>query len=153
MVVPRSLEETFRFFEEPHNLSRITPPWLNFQVKHGQLEMKNGLGIDYTIRWLGLPMKWRSRITQYNPPYRFVDQQERGPYRYWHHLHEFKSVPGGTLVTDEVTYALPLGFLGRMAHALVVRRQLEGIFRFRQKALTEILGSAETEKQLAENRA
>jgi ligand-binding SRPBCC domain-containing protein len=158
MKVPKSLEDTFEFFESPHNLARITPPWLSFRVIQDRLEMRRGLVIDYKIRWLGISMKWRSRITVYDPPARFVDMQEIGPYSLWHHLHTFQTVPGGTLVSDEVTYALPLGPLGRIVHAVIVKRQLLGIFRYRQEALKEILGGEEldspvTEQQLAEYRA
>lgn len=143
MKVPRGIEETFRVFEDPHNLARITPPWLNFRVLDGQLEMRKGLEINYTIRWLGLPMRWRTLITSYDPPDRFVDLQARGPYLLWHHLHRFVPAPdGGTVVSDEVTYVLPMGPLGRLAHALMVKQQLLGIFRYRQEALAEMLGGA-----------
>lgn len=168
MKVSRGLRETFEVFENPHNLARITPPWLNFRVLDGRLEMRRGLEINYTIRWLGLPIRWRTLITAYDPPAMFIDLQARGPYRLWHHRHMFLETPdGGTLVRDEVTYVLPLGVLGRLAHALVVKRQLLGIFRYRQAALARMLGggAAElrppavvdglpvTEQQLADYRA
>lgn len=143
MKVPRGLRETFEVFENPHNLARITPPWLNFRVLHERLEMRKGLEINYTIRWLGLPIRWRTLITAYDPPAKFIDLQARGPYRLWHHQHFFAETPdGGTLVRDRVTYVLPLGVLGRLAHALAVKRQLLGIFRYRQAALARMLGGA-----------
>ena len=140
MKVARSLEETFGVFEDPHNLSRITPPWLNFKVLHGKLTMRPGLTIDYSIRWLGIGMRWRTLITAYDRPFAFTDFQERGPYRLWHHVHRFTPIEGATLVSDEVTYVPPLGWVGRLAHACAVKRQLVGIFRYRQTALAAILG-------------
>ena len=166
MKVARPLAETFAVFEQPRNLALITPPRLNFKVLNDPLEMRRGLSIDYTIRWCGIGMRWRSRIASYDPPYRFVDVQELGPYRLWHHVHRFTGDAGGTLVSDEVTYVLPLGPFGRLAHAAIVKRQLLDIFRYRQKALAGILGgvtelaepwveagSTVTEQQLAEYRA
>lgn len=144
MKVPRGIHETFEVFENPHNLARITPPWLNFRVLHGPLEMRKGLEINYTIHWLGLPIRWRTRIASYQPPEMFVDLQERGPYTLWHHLHRFVPAPdGGTVVSDQVTYVLPLGPLGRLAHSVMVKRQLLGIFRYRQQALARMLGGAD----------
>jgi hypothetical protein len=139
--IPRPLEEAFAFFEDPRNLARITPPWLNFVIRTPDPEMRSGAVIDYTIRWLGLPMPWRTIIREYEPPYRFVDVQARGPYALWEHTHLFRPSPQGTLVTDEVRYALPLGPLGRLAHAIMVRRQLDGIFAYRRGALNRILGA------------
>jgi len=166
MRVPRSLEETFAIFENPHNLALITPPWLNFKVVPGRLEMRQGLLIDYTIRWLGVPLKWRTCIDHYEPPHMFVDRQARGPYQLWHHIHRFHEDRGGTLVSDQVTYVLPLGPLGRLAHAVLVKHQLLTIFRYRQRALAAMLGGADelrepwveaaspiTKQELAEYRA
>jgi ligand-binding SRPBCC domain-containing protein len=141
-VVPCPLDETFAFYAEPRNLARITPPWLAFRVESaGALAMRRGLRIDYTIRPLLVRQRWTSEITLYEPPHRFVDEQRRGPYASWHHLHEFAAVDGGTRISDVVTYALPLGALGRAAHALLVRRQLEGIFAYRERRIRELLGA------------
>lgn len=138
---PLPVERTFEAFEDPRNLARITPAWLSFEVRSSdRLEMKTGLEIDYTIRWMGLPMRWRSVISEYDPPFSFVDEQVIGPYACWRHVHEFREADGGTLVGDRVTYALPLGPLGRVAHAVAVGRQLLGIFRYRQQAIGELLG-------------
>ena len=95
-----------------------------------RISMRRGAQIDYTIRWLGLPVNWSTLITDYDPPRLFVDQQIRGPYKVWRHRHEFRETAAGTIISDRVDYRLPLGFLGDLAHALVVRRQLIGIFVF-----------------------
>ncbi len=134
------LPETFEFFSRPENLGRITPPWLAFRMVSDDGRMREGLRIEYRIRPLGLPQKWVSEITAYDPPHRFVDEQVKGPYARWHHEHEFREVEGGTEVRDTVTYELPLGPLGRLAHAVLVRRQLEGIFDYRARVLPNLLG-------------
>ncbi len=141
---PLALEETFEFFKDPGNLSRITPPWLNFTNRSPNVEMRKGAEIRYVIRWLGLPMNWRTLIAEYEPPFHFVDIQLKGPYRLWEHRHEFRPSDEGTIVTDTVRYALPFGPLGRIAHAALVRRQLNGIFRFRRQVLAGILGAEQS---------
>lgn len=141
MEVPRPLPEVFAVFEDPRNLARITPPWLHFQMRQpGSLQMAQGLRIDYTIRWLGIPLRWRTRIARYEPMEWFVDEQERGPYRLWRHSHRFQERAGGVLVSDEVEYQLPFGILGRLVHGIVVGRQLLAIFRYRQRSLAALFG-------------
>ena len=143
LFVPRPLDQVFPFFAEPRNLARITPPWLGFRiVTDGDLTMRQGLEISYRIHPLGIPQRWTSRISVWDPPQRFVDEQLRGPYRDWHHLHEFREVAGGTEIRDEVTYELPFGVLGRIAHRLIVRRQLESIFDHRERVVRELLGAS-----------
>ncbi len=140
-LVPAPLSEVARFFEEPKNLGEITPPFLNFQIRtEGPLEMREGALIDYTIRLHGVPMLWRTKIDRYVPQVEFVDLQLEGPYKYWHHLHTFRRVDRGTEIGDEVTYELPLGPLGAVAHSLFVRRQLETIFDFRAQVVREKFG-------------
>ena len=141
--VPVSLQEAFAFFENPHNLARITPPSLNFRIASPErIQMRKGAEIDYQIRWLGLPLKWKTAIAEYEPPFFFVDEQVAGPYAYWHHRHDFKPTEYGALVSDRVDYALSFGPLGRLAHGLAVRRQLQAIFDYRQNALSAILTGA-----------
>ncbi len=131
LSLPR--REAFRFFEDPRNLFDITPDWLRFVMRdrESKTEVFEGAEFDYTIRWFGIPMSWKSRITGYRPPERFTDIQLVGPYRTWSHLHIFEDAPDGTLMRDIVTYQLPFGPLGNMVHAVAVRKQLEDIFRYR----------------------
>lgn len=141
MTVPVSQPRAFEFFEAPENLSRITPPWLSFRIAtQGPVRMRKGARIDYHIRWLGLKLKWRTLITEYEPPRYFVDEQIEGPYRFWRHEHTIEPDPSGAIIGDRVEYALPLGWLGRLVHRLLVRRQLEAIFRYRRRAIGRILG-------------
>lgn len=145
ILSPASLEDTFRVFENPYNLARITPPGLGFRILTPDLKMRKGLEIDYEFRWIGLPMRWRTLITDYEPPHFFVDEALKSPYVLWRHRHTFRPVARGTAVVDHVDYALPLGTVGVALNALVVSRQLKAIFSFRQRALAELLGGPATE--------
>jgi ligand-binding SRPBCC domain-containing protein len=140
--VPAPLEEVFRFFGRPENLARITPGWMGFRIlTPTPVPMREGAIIDYEVKLGPVPTRWRSVITTFDPPHRFVDEQLLGPYSYWHHTHEFETAPGGTVIRDRVLYLMPLGPLGRLARFLVVRRQLEAIFAHRQKVIDEIFPS------------
>ena len=139
--IPKTVEDAWAFFSRPENLEEITPPFLRFQIVSAERELRRGSRIEYRLRVRGLPMRWVSEISEWEPPYRFVDTQQRGPYKLWRHQHIFSPEAGGTRITDDVEYALPLGPLGELAHTLVVRRDVEGIFEFRQKRLAELLGA------------
>lgn len=136
-TVPALLENIFAFFESPENLAMITPPSLGFRViTAGPISMKQGRVIDYTIRLGGLPVRWRSLISIYEPPFCFVDEQLKGPYAYWRHTHQFESCARGTKVRDEVVYALPAALpamVESMLHAVYVRPKLESIFDYRAR--------------------
>jgi len=130
--LPHSREEVFEFFSAARNLEQITPPLLQFQVLTPEpIPMGEGTLIDYRLKVHGLPMKWRTKITRWNPPYQFADIQLKGPYKVWDHTHTFLEEDGGTRMIDEVTYELPFGPLGDIVHALMVRRDVEEIFRYR----------------------
>ena len=136
--LPRKPEDVFDFYADAFNLERLTPPWLRFEVvTPAPITMRSGAEIDYRLRLHGLSLKWRSRITVWDPPHRFVDEQVRGPYRTWVHEHTFTPHEGGTLVGDHVQYAM---FGGWLADRLLVRRDLGRIFAFRQQRLAEIFG-------------
>ena len=140
MTAPVAIAQAFAIFENPYNLAKLTPGWLNFKVISPAVEMHAGAEIEYVIRWLGLPVHWKTRITAYDPPHGFVDEQEKGPYTLWRHQHFLKEISGGTEISDCVTYELPLGIAGQVAHGLLVKRQLLEIFRFRQHAVQQLLG-------------
>ena len=135
---PRPLHHVFSFFADAGNLEPITPPWLCFRiVGPTPIAMRTGCTIDYRLRLHGLPLRWQSEITVWDPPRRFVDEQRRGPYRTWVHEHEFTERDGGTEVRDFVRYAVPGG---RLIDRLLVRRDLRRIFGYRANALRKILG-------------
>ena len=132
--LPTRPEAVFPFFGDALNLEAITPPWLGFRVASPQpIEMAPGALIEYRLKLHRVPIRWRTTIAVWDPPRRFVDVQLSGPYRMWHHTHDFVPAPGGgTLMRDTVRYALPLGPLAEAAHRLFVRRDLERIFDFRR---------------------
>ncbi|MDE2664313.1 MAG: SRPBCC family protein [Gemmatimonadota bacterium] len=136
--VPSPLERTFAFFSDAHNLERITPPFVNFRVlTPPPIEMRVGTLIDYRLRLHGIPIRWQSEITHWDPPHGFIDEQRRGPYRKWIHEHRFEAEDGGTRVEDHVTYAVPGGAL---IDRWFVRPDLERIFEYRHSAISEVLG-------------
>ena len=138
-LLPRPLGEVFAFFSDPGNLQRITPPWLDFEIIGGHdRQMRAGLLIDYRLRIHGLPVRWQSEITIWDPPRRFVDEQRRGPYRLWIHEHTFEARGNSTLVRDRLQYAVPGGVL---VQKLFVARDVDRIFAFRRQRLEEVFAA------------
>ena len=138
-LVPRARDEVFAFFGDPRNLELLTPRWLHFRILDQPDTLAEGSTIDYALRLHGVPLRWRSRIAAWQPPHGFVDEQLRGPYRRWVHRHTFAEVEGGTLVRDEVEYAVPGG---RLVDRLFVRSDLRRIFDHRASVLTARFGAA-----------
>jgi len=141
--LPGSPAEVFAFFGDARNLEAITPPLLRFRVMDSgadAIEMGPGTLIRYRLRVRGVPVGWLTAIREWDPPRRFVDEQLRGPYALWHHTHTFEALAdGSTLMRDVVRYALPLGPLGELARRLVVGRDVEAIFDFRARRISELL--------------
>jgi ligand-binding SRPBCC domain-containing protein len=138
--LPLPPEELFPFFADAANLDAITPPWLHFRIVTPRpIAMGEGTLIDYKLRVRGVPLRWRTRISAWQPPHRFVDEQLRGPYRQWIHEHRFEPRDGGTLARDCVRYAVPFDWL---AHRWFVRPDIERIFRYRREALRTRFGSS-----------
>jgi ligand-binding SRPBCC domain-containing protein len=134
------VDAVFAFFAQAHNLQRITPPWLRFELLSPEpIEMRVGTLIDYRLHVHRVPVRWTSEIAEWVPGRGFVDRQLRGPYGLWHHRHSFEPDGSGTVVRDEVRYAMPLGRLGDVAHLLFVRRDLKRIFDYRQEAVQTLL--------------
>jgi ligand-binding SRPBCC domain-containing protein len=139
--IARPVEEVFAFFADAANLERITPPWLSFRiVSPTPIEMTVGTRIAYQIGWHLLRLNWISEIVEWEPNRSFSDVQVQGPYSYWHHAHSFRPHDGGTIMRDTVHYKLPLGPLGRIAHRLKVRRDLDAIFDYRAAQFERLLG-------------
>lgn len=137
--IPRERNEVFEFFADAENLERITPPFLSFRIDTpGPIEMEWGTIIDYRLRLTGIPLRWRTEITEWNPPQAFTDTQVRGPYHTWVHRHSFEETDGGTAMTDRVRFRLPAWPLGSIALPLV-RGRLRRIFEFRGRRIREIL--------------
>ena len=142
-VIARPLADVFPFFADAANLGTLTPDTLEFKILTPlPVEMREGALIDYRIRLFGVPLRWRTRIEEWEPGRRFVDVQLAGPYKRWRHTHEFRAVEGGTEMHDLVEYELPLGPLGAIAYALFVRRTLVGIFDFRRRQVASLFDPA-----------
>ena len=138
--IERPLDAVFAFFAEARNLERITPSWLRFEVQGDDtVPMAVGAQIDYRLHVHGVPIRWTSRIEEWEPGVSFIDRQLRGPYALWHHRHTFIAQGTGTVVGDEVHYAVPLGRLGELAHPLFVARDLRRIFDYRHEAVPRLL--------------
>ncbi len=132
----KPVEEIFPFFANARNLERITPPFLKFNVVTPEpIDMKAGALIEYRLKVRGIPMKWTSRIAQWEHNVQFVDEQIKGPYRRWHHTHTFEAADGGTLARDIVEYAVPGGAI---AHTFFVKRDVKSIFAYRGTRLVEL---------------
>ena len=143
MTIPARLEEVWDFISRPGNLKEITPPYMGFQILTPDLPevMYPGMIISYKVSpVLRIGMTWVTEITQVEKLRYFVDEQRIGPYAMWHHEHHLEPDSEGVLMTDIVTYRLPWGFLGRWAHRLFVKNQLNQIFIFRKKALENRFG-------------
>jgi ligand-binding SRPBCC domain-containing protein len=139
MSLPLPREEVFAFFADAGNLERITPPELRFRILTPHpISMQEETLIDYGLRLFWVPLRWRARITDWQPPVGFVDEQVSGPYRLWRHVHRFYDGGEGTVVEDTVQFRLPFGRFGDLFHPLV-RLQLGRIFRFRQSAVRRCL--------------
>ena len=139
MRLPSRIDEVFPFFCDVLNLERITPPELHFHILTPQpIEIAEGTIVDYRLRLYGFTLRWRSKITTWDPPYQFVDEQVLGPYYLWIHTHRFYQENEATVIEDNVRYRLPLWPLGELAFPLI-NYQLRRIFRYRQKAIAEAL--------------
>jgi ligand-binding SRPBCC domain-containing protein len=144
-LIRESRKEVFEFFEQPENLEKITPKSVGFNILTPRpIKMQSGTTLDYTIRLLGIPVRWTTLITNYDRPDSFSDVALRGPYSFWHHTHTFEQDGDNTIMTDEVRYVLPLGILGRVCHRLWVKRQLDYIFDYRARIIDEVLSTSKS---------
>lgn len=134
--LPAPLDRVFQFFADPGNLQRLTPPWLHFEiVTPPDVRIARGTLLDYRLRLRGIPLRWQSEISVWEPPHRFIDRQTKGPYWLWVHEHTFADRDGGTRVGDRVEYAVPGG---RLVQKFLVAPDLERIFKYRHRVLEEL---------------
>lgn len=143
-VINARIEDVWRFFSNPGNLSVITPAYMKFIVTSGALpaEIHTGQIITYKISpLLGIPLSWETEITHVKPFQSFTDSQRKGPYRFWKHTHRFEEKNNKVLMTDIVEYELPLGIIGAAAHMLWIKRQLQGIFDYRFQKVEELFNN------------
>lgn len=138
--VPRARPVVFAFCADPANIGRLAPPWIGFALVGAPPQLAAGAVLDYRLRWLGVPLRWRAFVREWDPPVRFVDVQVCGPYARWEHRHLFLEEGAGTWIEERLTYRLPFGPLGRLAHLAVVGGQLDAIWRYRETRMNELLG-------------
>lgn len=140
--LPISPEEAWNFLSDPKNLKTITPDYMGFKIISGAVRpMFAGQIIQYLVTPVaGVKTKWVTEITHVKHGEYFVDEQRYGPYALWHHKHFIKPIPGGVEMEDIIDYKLPLGFLGRLAHPILVKPKLEEIFDYRKQKLVELFG-------------
>ena len=141
--LPTPLEKTFEFFSDARNLEQITPPFLSFRiVTPTPIEMRPGALIDYQLKLRGFPIQWRTEITEWEPQKGFTDVQLKGPYRKWVHRHDFREENGGTRVEDTIHYRVPGG---PIINSLIVRPDLDKVFRYRQQMISQLLVAPQDE--------
>lgn len=141
--LPRPVGELFDFFSDAWNLDVLTPPWLHFRILTPRpLPLHQGTRIEYRLRWRGVPLRWLTEIAVWEPPFRFVDRQLKGPYRQWVHEHTFEEKDGGTLLRDRVDYAIPGWLAEPLIARLVVAPDVERIFAYRRRKMQELFGGA-----------
>jgi ligand-binding SRPBCC domain-containing protein len=145
--IPASRDEVFEFFSKAENLQEITPSWLKFKILT-PLPIKIGQGsfIDYRLRLFGIPIRWKTEITLWEPPRRFADAQIKGPYKTWIHTHRFESIDSGTLIADRLEY-MPKGwFLAPLLNRLFVKRNVKKIFDHRREKILKIFAATSNVK-------
>jgi ligand-binding SRPBCC domain-containing protein len=143
--LPVTLEKAWDFFSSPHNLAKITPPELDFQLlpPYTDREIYEGMKIDYMLKpVLGIPVHWQTEICSVEKNKFFTDIQVKGPYKIWEHTHHFSEQNGGVLMKDVINYELPLSLLGNIAHWLFVKNKIKRIFSYRETTLNKIFSSS-----------
>ena len=138
-VINKPIEDVFVFFSKPENLAVITPKKLGFKIlTPTPIKMNKGCLIDYLIHLMGIPVHWRTIITDYDPPHMFIDQQLKGPYSLWHHTHTFKKIENGVEIKDRIIYSIPLGWMGQLLHKFWIKKDLNNIFSHRKKVISDL---------------
>jgi ligand-binding SRPBCC domain-containing protein len=139
--LPIDKKKAWDFFSTPKNLSKITPPEMDFKILstlNGE-EIFEGMKIDYTVKPLfGISVRWQTEICKVDKLNYFTDRQTKGPYKIWEHTHTFIEKNNGVLMTDVVNYELPFGFIGNFVHLILVKRKIESIFDYRKQILEKI---------------
>jgi ligand-binding SRPBCC domain-containing protein len=137
--VPGDLKGVFLFFSKAENLQRITPPWLQFKILSPlPITIEQDTLIDYQIRLYGFPIRWRTKITSWEPPHRFVDTQIKGPYTLWIHEHRFEQTDGHVTIYDHIDYKIPGGIVSPILNKFFVKADIEKIFNHRQNVIQQI---------------
>lgn len=141
--IPADIDKVWDFISSPKNLKKITPDYMGFDITSLELpeKMYSGMIISYKVKpFLGITMTWVTEITHVEEKRYFVDEQRSGPYAFWHHQHIIKPLDSGVEMTDIISYKPPLGFIGKIANKIFIRKQLRSIFQYRERALRKMFG-------------
>jgi len=139
-VVPVEIDEAFAFFADARNLEAITPPWLRFRILTAPPSLQRGSLLTYRLQLFGFPIRWRTEISEWRPPFGFTDVQLAGPYRRWEHTHRLRRLDGGTEIYDHVLYRLPFEPFAGVFAPVTVQRWLPEIFDYRARQIAALLG-------------
>jgi ligand-binding SRPBCC domain-containing protein len=139
--IDQPIAKVWEFFSQGENLLKITPEHMKMSVlEKPEAKMYPGMIIRYQVSpLLGIPLNWTSEITAVEEESYFVDTMLEGPFKLWHHQHRFKEQNGGTLIIDDLHYKLPLEPLSKLGHSILVKRQLNNMFKHRQLVLKDLL--------------
>lgn len=142
--------QVFEYFATPLNLDAMTPPSLRIRVlTPPPYDMAVNTTYAYAMRLRGIPLRWTSVITRFEPPYRFTYRQLHGPYAFWEHDHLYSESDGRTTIRDEVRYALPIGGVGRFLNEIFVRHELNRIFDWRARSIAVYFAAGCSERGAA----
>ncbi len=147
--LPITIDEAWKFLSNPKNLKTITPDYMGFEILSDvDRKMYAGQIIQYIVTPVaGIKNKWVTEITHVVDKAYFVDEQRFGPYALWHHKHFIKEIPGGVEMEDIIDYKIPFGILGQLMHPILVKPKLKEIFKYREKKLTELFGTLDTQTE------
>ena len=141
LIIARARPEVFAWLADPHQASRLLPRWCSVALAGGDgPAMGAGAVLDYRVTCFGVPFSWRAFVREFDPPFRFLDVQLCGPFARWEHRHRFLATESGTLMEDRLVYRLPLGLVGRAAHAALLGRLMAAAWRFRTRRIDELVG-------------
>ena len=140
LVIGRPRPDVFAFFADTSHVNRLTPPWLRVTLLGGEARRRAGAVLDYRVVCFGVPVSWRAFVREFDPPYRFLEVQLRGPFARWEHRHRFLATGGTTLMEDRLVYRLPFGLLGRAVHPILVGRVVGAAWAYRTRRIGELVG-------------
>ncbi len=153
--LPIDPDVAWGFFSNPANLALITPPRYGLRDISPMVAKTVYPGYVYVLRMRAMgfmPVEWLGEITLVEPPYRFIDQQRVGPFKYWHHEHVITPIEGGVEIRDSLHYMMPFGIFGKMAHSLLMRRQMAEMFEYRARMLEDYFGRMPSPRKVSKGR-
>jgi ligand-binding SRPBCC domain-containing protein len=140
LVIGRPRPAVFAFFADPRHVNHLTPPWLRVRLLRGEARRQAGAVLDYRVQCFGIPLAMRGFVREFDPPFRFLEVQVRGPFARWEHRHRFLDTGETTLMEDRLVYRLPFGLVGRAVHLLVAQQMMAAAWAYRTRRIGELVG-------------